>query len=355
MTQQNPFAQFAQPVDEFEIMRQRLRSRGAARGEQAQRQVARQSAALGNLPSGAALKLQQQTARATEQQTGQELQDINILQAQTQRAEREAEAERGLRRFGIETQARTGLEQARIGAQAQVKSSQIGAGAQVTAARIGAQSALDVTKLDTQSKESIAALGANNDFNIARMQGDQRLNEIIQQGATDQQILEFKNELDTEFQEMQNKFEEKRIGLLEAGMDSRLADQIAANKDLFDLEMIFKEKGLSIQERLNDANIEATQADTVMSQIATMTNMLDPLFNMGFELDDVHGLMSNLDTPFSEEIAELARVRHNELRNPSQQFIADDGGGQDFGFPTTGAPAQSSEFQPNITTPRRGR
>jgi hypothetical protein len=350
MTQPNPLAQGngrqpQPPTDEFEIMRQRLRQRGAVRGEEAQRQVQRQAAALGNLPSGAALRIQQQAARETERLTGEQIQDVNILQAQTQRAERESAAQRELQRFGITTQAGTalktaqigaqaGLEQSRIGARASVRSSQIGAGAQVQAAKIGAQSALDVTRLDTQSREAIAELGANNDFNIAKLQGNQRLNEIIQQGATDQQILEFKNRLDTDFQKMQNDFDLKKLKLVEDGMDSRLATQLASNKELFDLEMIFKEKGQTIQERLTDANIDATEADTVMSQIATMTNMLDPLFSMGFELDDVHGLMSSLDTPFSEEIAELARTRHNEIRQPHQQFIPGEGQQTDFRFET---------------------
>jgi hypothetical protein len=60
-------------------MRQRLRQRGAARGEQAQRQTRRDIAALGNLPSGAALKQRQIAAQQAEELTGREVQDVNIL------------------------------------------------------------------------------------------------------------------------------------------------------------------------------------------------------------------------------------------------------------------------------------
>ena len=58
MTQANPFNP-AQAVDEFDLMRKRLKARGAVRGEEATRTAKRTAASLGNLPSGAAIKTQQ--------------------------------------------------------------------------------------------------------------------------------------------------------------------------------------------------------------------------------------------------------------------------------------------------------
>ena len=83
-----------EPIDEFEIMRRRLKARGAAGQEGQQRQLNRQFASLGNLPSGAAFKIRQQAQVAGERQVSENLQDVNVLQAQTQRAEREAEKQR---------------------------------------------------------------------------------------------------------------------------------------------------------------------------------------------------------------------------------------------------------------------
>ena len=122
MAERNPLAapQPQPALDEFEIMRRRLRQRGAARGEEAQRGLQRQFAALGTLPSGAALRQQQITARETEQLTGRELQDVAILEAQTRRAEREAQAQRGLQRFGITTGAETQRGIAQLQAETQI-------------------------------------------------------------------------------------------------------------------------------------------------------------------------------------------------------------------------------------------
>ena len=96
-----------EPVDEFELLRRRAKRRGAASAAGQQRDLNRQFAALGNLPSGAALKVRQQAATAAGQQTSDDLAGINVLQAQTQRAERESQAQRDLQRFGIQQQAQT--------------------------------------------------------------------------------------------------------------------------------------------------------------------------------------------------------------------------------------------------------
>ena len=346
MTQANPFGSKKPEVDEFEIMRQRLKQRGAARGDQAQRQVSRQSASLGNLPSGSALKLQQQAARQTEQQTGQEIQDVNVLQAQTQRAERESAAQRGLQRFGITTQAGTAIDTANIGSRTQLGSARIGAeagiaqanigaeggiaraniGAQagITQANIGAASALATTTLSTEANQAIAQLGVDSDFKLLEKKGLQDLENLRQQGASAQELATLQGNINTSLQEQQNAHDAKKTQLMEGGMNARLSDQIASNKQLFDLEMIFKENGQSIQGALADEQISSSQADTIMSQAATVINTLDPLMNMGFELEDIHGLLNDLEMPFAKEIAELARNRHNNLRQSGQNFIPGD-------------------------------
>ena len=50
-----------------------------------------------------------------------------------------------------------------------------------------------------------------------------------------------------------------------------------------------------------------------MSQAATVINTLDPLISLGFDLEDINGLLNDLEIPFSDEIADFARRRHNSL------------------------------------------
>lgn len=107
MTQTNPFARdYQEParttapgqIDEFELMRRRLKARGAVSADERQRELQRQFASMGNMPSGAAIRAQQQTATAAERATNEALQDVNIAQADTLRQEREALAGRNLAR-----------------------------------------------------------------------------------------------------------------------------------------------------------------------------------------------------------------------------------------------------------------
>lgn len=94
-------------IDEFEIMRRRIQDQGQRRRELAQRTSRRQFARLGTLPSGAAIKAESQAQQVAEQQTGREIQDVNIAQ-QRQLAERtEAQAGRAVQRLGITTAAET--------------------------------------------------------------------------------------------------------------------------------------------------------------------------------------------------------------------------------------------------------
>jgi hypothetical protein len=80
-------------VDEFELMRRRIREQQNQATAQQQQQSARQFASLGNLQSGAAQKQQQLIAQQGEQQAGQRLADVDINQAQVVR--QQAEAEKG--------------------------------------------------------------------------------------------------------------------------------------------------------------------------------------------------------------------------------------------------------------------
>ena len=261
MAEPNPFQQRQQPeVDEFELMRQRLRKRGAVRGEDLQRQVSRDFAALGNLPSGAALKQRQLVAQASEEQTGRELQDVSILEAQTRRAERESAADRGLSRELGQLQAQTQLGAARIGQETSLGT-----------ARIGAESALAVAK----------ARGAT-DVEIAQLQG-----------ATQQQIAQ-----------LQSQTALKERALIEQGMDGRLATQISSNRELFDIEMEFKEKGFSLQQRLADHGISQDQEELVLNKIATAINTVEPLKAAGFSDSEIQSLMESLDIPFASDLSD---------------------------------------------------
>jgi len=108
MTQQNPLGgrkvdnrelrDTVKPMDEFELMRRRLRQRGAVTGQERQQELSRQFASLGNLPSGAALKARQQAAVGLERANNEAIQDVNMAEAETLRAEREGARERNLKR-----------------------------------------------------------------------------------------------------------------------------------------------------------------------------------------------------------------------------------------------------------------
>ena len=137
----------AAPVDEFELMRRRLKARGAATGEGQQRQLTRQFASLGNLPSGSAFKIRQQAQEAQERGTSEALQDVNILETQTRRAQEESAAQRGLQRELGQLGARTQLQTAGLGARTQLEAARIGQETSLGTARIGAESAQQVERL----------------------------------------------------------------------------------------------------------------------------------------------------------------------------------------------------------------
>lgn len=291
MTQQNPMqnrqaAPNRPAVDEFEIMRQRLRRRGAVSGQERQRELSRQFAAFGNLPSGAALKARQQTAQAQERATNEALQDVNIAQAQTLRAERESAAGRDLQRE---------LQQAQLGAQRDLQKEQISFQEREGAAARAAQMEL-------------ANLAATTDLEKARMAGANAL----------------------ELQELQNEAALKAAELQEKGMNERLATRIASNRDLFDIEMAFKREGRTIEQELAREGLDLQQQEMKLNQTVTALNSLDLLFSVGFDNGEINSIVDALDLPFKDKLAGFLEDRYQRLdaraeASPSQN-VAPGGG-----------------------------
>jgi len=79
------------PVDEFELMRRRVKQEGKAAGQQRQQELKRQFARTGQLSSGAFIKQSGIEAQQQEQQQQRALEGVDIAQAGIQRQEREAE------------------------------------------------------------------------------------------------------------------------------------------------------------------------------------------------------------------------------------------------------------------------
>lgn len=269
MTQQNPFQNNSRQrpaappnqIDEFEIMRQRLRRRGATTGQERQRELSRQFAALGNLPSGAAIRARQQTAQAQERATNEALQDVNVLQAQTQRAEREAQAGRDLQR--------------------ELQTQQIGFQEREGAAARTAQM-------------DLAQLAATTDLEKARLAGANAL----------------------ELQQLQNEASLRERQLVEEGMNERLANQMANNRELFDLEMQFKREGRSVQEELAREGLSLQQQEFALNKTVTALNSLDLLVQSGFRNDEIGLIIENLNLPFKDDLNRFFQERSQRLEAP---------------------------------------
>ncbi|GAG90680.1 unnamed protein product, partial [marine sediment metagenome] len=266
--QQNPLSSKG-GADEFEIMRQRLKQRGAARGDQAQRGVARQAASLGNLPSGAALKQRQFAAQQTDAQTGQELQDVNILQAQTQRAERESAAARELQRFGITEGSRIASrgqdiqrfgieEQSRLGERGQditkfgIESQAETAEKGFAVQRFGINEQSRVSILGQESATAIAERGYETTLEKTALDHASSMALLESQGATQLELQTAQNLHDTNIQTLQTAANASAALLIEKGVDGRLAKTIAGNKALQVMADDMAQKGIDIQQQLAD-------------------------------------------------------------------------------------------------------
>jgi hypothetical protein len=259
MTQQNPLNQGA--PDEFELMRRRLRRRGAVQGQEQQRDLSRQFAALGTAPSGAAIKARQQAAQAQERITSEGLQDVNILEAQTRRAERESLAQRELQR---------GLQERQLGFQE----------------REGlAQRELQRGLAETQraGQLELAQLAATTDLEKARMAGATQL----------------------ELQELQNQATLRERELVEAGTDRRLAQQLASNREMFDIEQAFRQEQSSIQEELTRQGLDFQQQEFELNKTVTALNSIDVLIGAGFGQGEIGAIIEALDLPFQDKLGSV--------------------------------------------------
>jgi hypothetical protein len=237
-------------VDEFELMRRRLRARGAARGEGQQRELTRQFAALGGLPSGAAFKIRQQAQEAAERATSEALQDVNILQAQTQRAEREAEAERGLRR----------------------ELGQLGARTQIEVAGLGAASAREIAEIQGQfgiQSQQLAIEAARENL-ATQIAGQRDLAQLDARTKTYLGQLDF----DARMRELQVSDETARF-MGQLGLQNQLA--------IASLDANLKNRGLDIQQALADSNVAAQDSENQMNRYATWVNSIQPLRDAGYE------------------------------------------------------------------------
>ena len=247
MTQQNPFQnrQTRPPgeVDEFELMRRRLKQRGATTGQERQQELSRQFASLGNLPSGAAIKTRQKAATASERATNEALQDVNILEAQTLRQEREGQAERDVRRE-LMTQELASRE------------------------REGAAT--------RQTEMDLGNLAATTDLEKARMAG-----------ASAREVANIQADTAVRVQELQNK-----------GLDDRVAKEIASREKLFNLEMNFNDQNQSWAEQIARSEYEINKSVTAIHAV-------DLLRANGFDHNDVSGLLKALGIPYADRVTDF--------------------------------------------------
>jgi hypothetical protein len=251
-------------IDEFEIMRRRLQQRGAVRGAQAQRQGKRQAASLGNLPSGAAIKQQQLAQRDVERQTSEDVQNVNIVEAQTREREREAEAGRGLQRFGIETQAKTAE----------------------TLANLQGEQAVEQLGIKGAQAIDLAKIGAANDIELAKLQG-----------ATQQDIIKLQGEINA-----------KAAKVAEWGVNQRFSDTMSENRRMFNIESKLREKGLSMEKKMAEAGLDMDQQELAMNKSVTVLNSLGPLSDLGFGENEIGIMLDALDLPFADEIKDEYRT-----------------------------------------------
>jgi hypothetical protein len=337
-------------VDEFELMRRRIQQKGGVRADDAQRQLQRRFAALGNLDSGVALQQTQQLAQAQEDQTNLETQDVNALQAQTMRAERQAEADRTLQRYGIDTGAAT----SKYGVDAQTGASRYaadlgaksamdvaGLGAQTTLgvtglqeagatgrAQIGATSALDVAKLGSQTNLGVANIGAKSALDVAGVTtGAQKdIANIQEAGATGramigadsaERVAKMGNE---NARAIANLEAETGINMQKVSLDQAMT--------LAKMDQVLKQDGNSITRMLADSQIAKDQQEMVINTTATLLNSFAPLMQAGFKPYDVSrivaqvtgldmgGVTAMIDKMYSDKQAPVSQPTTTPSKSP---------------------------------------
>ena len=242
MTQANPFNP-AQAVDEFDLMRKRLKARGAVRGEEATRTAKRTAASLGNLPSGAAIKTQQLAQQSSDRLLSEDIQGVNIAEAA----------------FDLQT--------------------------------LSGQQSADLQ--ETIGKQRWDELG---------LQGEQSMDQIRAKGASDMEIAILNGATQTDIATMQVESQEKLHRLTETGMNRRFAIQLSENKRLFDLEQGLRQQGFDLQEEVFKNTQGQQEEQMAMDKFATVVNTVDLLKSFGVELSEMGVILENLDLELSMDI-----------------------------------------------------
>lgn len=285
--QQQPGAPGGGPVDEFELLRRRLKQRGATRSEARQRDLDRRFAATGGLPSGAAFKIRQQAQEAAERQTSEDVQDVNILQAQTLRQERESERQR---EFAGE-QARLGREfatQERLGTQ-EFRAGQ---------SELERGFAADERRAAQAFASAEAALGREFTAGEAALARDFAREEA----ATGRR-----------FQEIQAQFQrEHETALTNLGIES--------NENIAMLDRELKRDGLDIQRLVANSNIEQGKVEAQLNTFATFVNAIGPMSEAGFNQHEINDIVGALGIDFPEsEVAKMINKKRQRSANRRQQ------------------------------------
>lgn len=252
----------APEIDEFELMRRRIRGQGGQRADQSQRELQRRFAALGNLDSGSALAIQQQNQQAQENITSGQEQEVNALQAQVQRAERQAEQDRILQRHGIDTQAATSRYGTDIGAATQRHGIDVGAESGEKVARIGTGGAQEVARIGVGGAQEVAKIGAGSDLAVQGLRGTQEHNLATTNIAAAKDAAS------------QERTHQMKI----AKMDESL-----------------KNRGMNLQVQLTQAGIKAGEIESKINIAATYVSAIPALKDAGFskgQIDDVFRAMN---------------------------------------------------------------
>lgn len=285
----NPQQPGGAAVDEFELLRRRLKQRGATRGEGQQRDINRRFAALGGLPSGAAFKIRQQATEAAERQTSEDVQDVNVLEAQTRRQERQAQLGREFAR------------EERIGAQ-EFAGQQAALGREFqTSERLGAQGfGSEQARLDREfaTGQQISA----QEFAASERQAGQafaaaeaRLGREFTSGeaALARDFAREEAATGRQFQEIQAQFQrEHETALTNLGIES--------NENMAMLDRELKKEGLDIQKLVADNNIEQGRIEGQLNTFATFVNAIGPMKAAGFSDGEVTDMVGALGIDFPE-------------------------------------------------------
>jgi hypothetical protein len=274
-----------QPADEFELMRRRIRQRGQAQGAEQQRALNRRFAAAGNLPSGAAFKIRQQAATAQERGTSEQVQDVNIQQAQVLRQEREAERQR---QFAGE-QAGLGRQFAR---EERIGSQEFGAGqAQLgrefaRGERLGAETFASAEALaergfradERAAGQAFAAAEAALGRKFSSGEAGKARDFAREEAATGRTFAAQ--------QAAEDRIHQETMSTL--GFESN--ERIAA------LDYEIRKSGNTIQKMLANNQISKDRQEGVLNSMATFVNSIGPLRDAGLDPAQISDVFDELDT-----------------------------------------------------------